>query len=163
MIGMIMTPGYGLVDTGAQHGVIGSREYAALCKCLAERGLKPRMLPTFAAKAVGVGGCTEFLQSAEIPIGIRGVSGVVTMHVVESELPFLLPMGFQKPRHELGYHERQNYLAEAWESSKRRGPHQDRPYRCRPHGIPTKRLGMPSPNHLQDGRKPRQSCDTSRL
>ena len=31
MIGMLTTPGYGLVDTGAQHGVIGSKEYAALC------------------------------------------------------------------------------------------------------------------------------------
>ncbi len=96
MIGMLTIPGYGLVDTGAQHGVIGSKSYTALCDCLAERGLKPRTLPTFAAKAVGVGGATQFLQSAEVPIGIRGVSGVVTMHVVDSELPFLLPMPFLK-------------------------------------------------------------------
>ena len=163
MIGMLTIPGYGLVDTGAQHGVIGSKEYTALCDCLAERGLKPRTLPTFAAKAVGVGGCTKFLRSAEIPIGIRGVSGVVTMHVVESELPFLLPMPFLKS---LGMNldaMRQNHMAKARESNQRRGPYVYGPYRDRSHGVPVHRLAMPTPSQQQYGPKPRQNRDTRGL
>ena len=70
-IGMMVTPGYALIDTGAQHGVIGSKEYEGLCERLAEVGLKPRQLPTFMAKAVGVGGSTEFLLTVEIPVGIQ--------------------------------------------------------------------------------------------
>ena len=95
-IGMMVTPGYALIDTGAQHGVIGLKEYQGLCERLAAVGLKPKQLPTFLAKAVGVGGTTEFLQTVEIPVGIQGVSGVVNMNVIESELPPLLPIPFLK-------------------------------------------------------------------
>ena len=35
LIGLFVTPGLALIDTGAQHGVIGRPEYDALCECLA--------------------------------------------------------------------------------------------------------------------------------
>ena len=42
--------------------------------------------------ALGVGGSTEFKQSAEMPVGIAGVSGLLTIHVVDAEIPLLLPI-----------------------------------------------------------------------
>ena len=38
-------------------------------------------------------GC-RFIKSAEIPIGIGGVSGLVTIHVLPSDMPLLLPVEF---------------------------------------------------------------------
>ena len=93
-VGMVMAPGYALIDTGAQHGVIGSKEYQELCQRLSVQGLKPRSLPTFQATATGVGGSTKFLQTAEVPVAIQGVCGVITVSVIESSLPFLLPISF---------------------------------------------------------------------
>ena len=95
-IGLNVTAGYGLLDTGAQHGVIGLSNYKELCDRLAVQGLKPRKVPTLHANAVGVGGSTSFLSSAEIPVGIQGVSGVVTLNVIDTNLPLLLPMTFCK-------------------------------------------------------------------
>ena len=96
LIGLFVTPGYALIDTGAQHGVIGQPEYELLCECLAAVGLKPRILPTFNANAVGVGGNTSFILTAEIPIGIKGASGVFTQNVVPTRMPCLLSIGFCK-------------------------------------------------------------------
>ena len=94
--GLTVSPGRGLLDTGAQHGVIGEPDYEELCEELATHGLQPREVPTLQANAVGVGGITEFLKSAEVPIGIQGVSGTLTLNVIKGQLPLLLPMGFCK-------------------------------------------------------------------
>ena len=94
LIGMYVSTGFGLLDTGAQHGVIGLKDFNRLCERLAQQGLKPRSLPTFEATAVGVGGNTTFLQSAEMPVGIQGVSGVLVLHVIDTNLPLLLPISF---------------------------------------------------------------------
>ena len=74
LIGLYVTPGFGLLDTGAQHGVIGSSDYDHLCQRLASQGLKPRPLLTLKANAIGVGGITTFITSAEKPIGIQRCS-----------------------------------------------------------------------------------------
>jgi len=95
-IGLLVTPGYGLIDTGAQHGVCGPKDYERLCERLAAQGLKPRELETFQANAVGVGGSTNFIKTVESPMAIQGVSGLLTINVIDTNLPLLLPMGFCK-------------------------------------------------------------------
>jgi hypothetical protein len=52
LVGLLVTPGFGLIDTGAQHGVIGLSDFNKLCERLAEHGLKPRPLPLFQANAM---------------------------------------------------------------------------------------------------------------
>ena len=44
-IGLTVTPGLALVDTGAQHGVIGQNGFEKLCGVLAQFGLQPRKIP----------------------------------------------------------------------------------------------------------------------
>ena len=95
-IGIMVTPGYGLVDTGAQHGVIGLPDFKKLVERLKIHGLKCKELPLFAVPAAGVGGTTTFVKSVEVPIAIKGKCGTLAVNVVESPLPFLLPMGFCK-------------------------------------------------------------------
>eukprot|EP00973_Karenia_brevis_P034092 4702787-Karenia_brevis.AAC.1 len=65
LIGIVVAPGYALVDTGAQHGVIGEEDYEELCTRLKSLGLKPRILPTWQATDTGVGGETKFIKAAE--------------------------------------------------------------------------------------------------
>ena len=86
--GLSVIPGFALIDTAAQHGTIGSSDYRRLCERLAVQGLKPRAVPTRSVRSVGVGGSTMPLQSAEIPIAIQGVSGLVTLDVVETRCLF---------------------------------------------------------------------------
>lgn len=92
--GMIVIPGYGLIDTGTEHGVIGNLRNANFCEILATFGLKPQVLLTFRVSAIGVGGTTQFLSSAEVPVAIQGSSALITVRVVEAALPLLLPIGF---------------------------------------------------------------------
>ena len=54
-IGLYVAVGFALLDTGAQHGVIGKPAYEELVERLKTHGLKPRILPTFMATATGVG------------------------------------------------------------------------------------------------------------
>ena len=93
-VGINLAPGLGLLDTGAQHGVIGQSDYDKLCIHLSKFGLKPRELPPTIASATGVGGKAMFNKCAQVPIGIQGICGIVTLHVMSSEVPLLLPMSF---------------------------------------------------------------------
>ena len=95
-IGLKISPRYALVDTRAQHGVLGPYAYAQIIDKLAVHGLKPRIIDTLQLNASGVGGTTKFTMSAEIPIGIKGVSGTLTIHLVNSEIPLLVPVSFCK-------------------------------------------------------------------
>ena len=70
LIGLSVTPGYALVDTGAQHGVVGAKSYAAIEDGLAARGMNPRVIETLRLQAAGVGGTTSFKMSAEVPVAI---------------------------------------------------------------------------------------------
>ena len=93
-IGLAVAPGYALVVTGAQHGVLGPSAFLNMSDVLAEFGLKPRIIETLKMNAVGIGGTSSFQKSAEIPVGIAGASGTLTIHVVPQEVPFLLHVGF---------------------------------------------------------------------
>eukprot|EP00973_Karenia_brevis_P045276 6272364-Karenia_brevis.AAC.1 len=73
LIGIVVTPGYALVDTGAQHGVIGEKDYEELCTRFKSFGLKPRILPIWQATATGVGGETKIIKTVETPTAIKGV------------------------------------------------------------------------------------------
>ena len=98
LFGLYVTPGFGMLPwlgADAQHGYIGLSDYNKLCERLAVQGLKPRALPTFQA-AIGVGGAISILKSAEVPIGIQGVSGLVDLNVIDTELPLVLPKSFGK-------------------------------------------------------------------
>ena len=70
LLGLVMIAGFGLIDTGAQHGVIGMFDFEEFCKALARFGLKPREIPTLELTAVGVGGSTRFVKSVEVPTGL---------------------------------------------------------------------------------------------
>jgi hypothetical protein len=51
---------------------------------------------TLNMKAKGVGGVVPFIVSAEIPVGIGGVSGLRTVRAVEHDILLLLPVDFCK-------------------------------------------------------------------
>ena len=55
-VGLQVTPGFGLVDTGAQHGVVGLKAYEEHTKALKVHGLKPREVETLKLQAAGIGG-----------------------------------------------------------------------------------------------------------
>ena len=93
-VGLCIAPGFGLVDTGAQHGVLGPQAFRQIEQLLAQWDLKPRIIPTLQMKATGVGGSSSFVKSAEIPIAIQGTCGTLTIHVVNQEIPLLLPVDF---------------------------------------------------------------------
>ena len=96
LIGLTVTRGFALVDTGAQHGVIGPKQREPLKKRLSAQGLKPKRLETFKLKAFGLGGEPQFLESAEVPLGIAKTSAVMHVHVLDQDLPLLLPFDFSK-------------------------------------------------------------------
>ena len=91
-----VTPGFALIDTGAQHGVIGKENFNKLCDRLAKQNLRPREVSSSVTGATGIGGDTNFLGTYEIPVGVAGCSGVLTLSVTEKNLPPLLPVGFTK-------------------------------------------------------------------
>lgn len=76
-IGLTIAPGFALVDTGAQHGVLGPASYAQVEDRLAVHGLKPRVIDTLQLVAAGVGGSTKFILSAEIPVALQGACASV--------------------------------------------------------------------------------------
>ena len=82
------------MGTGAQHGVVGKPAYDKLVRELSKHGLKPRQISTLKLEAAGVGGTAKFMLSAEVPVAIAGVSGILTVHVVNQDIPVLLPIGF---------------------------------------------------------------------
>ena len=84
-------PSQALLDTGAQHGVIGKPSLERLETELGKHGLKVRRVPQVLTGASGIGGSTEFLETIEVPIGLGGVSGTVTLNVVSQDAPLLLP------------------------------------------------------------------------
>ena len=95
-VGMTLPASGGLLDTGAQHGVVGKPHLERLEKELEQHGLKVRRVPMSLHGASGVGGSTEFMECIEVPIGLGGVSGTVTLHVTAHDTPLLLPQGLNK-------------------------------------------------------------------
>ena len=95
-VGLEVAPGLALVDTGAQHAVVGPPAFNVLCLLLEKYGLKPRKIPTLQIPATGVGGSASFLWSYEMPIAIKEVCGIQTVHGVPQNIPLLLPVDLCK-------------------------------------------------------------------
>ena len=91
-----MDPFQALVDTGAQRGVVGKEQYDRIVTFLAKSGLKPRIVPTEAGVAQGVGGESKFLLTCEIPTAVAGNCGFLKVSVLQEPLPLLLPVSFSK-------------------------------------------------------------------
>ena len=90
-IGLMVPPRFGILDTGAQHGVIGTPALELLCKELARHGLKVREIAPESDGANGIGGGAQLLRAVQVPIGLGGVSGLLTLNVVEQDAPLLMP------------------------------------------------------------------------
>ena len=93
-IGLQVCAGHAVVDTGAQHGICGEKQWEWLRQQLAVRGLKPRKVPTLGVDAVGVGGRIGFKAAYEVPVGIGGSSGLLTINIIANDIPILLPINF---------------------------------------------------------------------
>ena len=81
-IGLEVTLGYAILDTGAQHGVVGIELFKHLYDLLNSYGLKPRKVPTLQMDAVGVGGVSKFVGSYQMPVAIGGIPGILQVHTI---------------------------------------------------------------------------------
>ena len=91
-VGLEIAEDWALLDTGAQHAVVGPTAWDRIVRTLARHGLKPRKMPTLKMQAVGVGGTTDFLWTQEIPVTIGGISGTLACRGIESNILLLLPV-----------------------------------------------------------------------
>ena len=90
-----VTPGHGLLDTGAGKAIIGRIALKALGHRLQKAGLAyvwvPRSWWSHVPKASGVGGSGTVIGIALVPITIAGRQGVVEFTVLEEDVPPLIP------------------------------------------------------------------------
>ena len=82
--------GTALVDTAAQHGLVGMETLQAHDRPLQERfGLKVRWSTEAGGSVRGVCGKEEKTHIVYVPIGLSGKSGVLRCRVVPGDIPFL--------------------------------------------------------------------------
>ncbi|CAK9019906.1 Magnesium/proton exchanger [Durusdinium trenchii] len=93
--GIVTGSEYGVVDTAAEGGLVGSFALHRLESRLKDIGLKVKWIPK-RSLAKGVGGQAKVLGVVLIPIGIGGLNGVLEATVVEGEVPLLLPVKLMK-------------------------------------------------------------------
>ena len=87
--------GMALVDTAAQHGLVGHDTLQRHDRHLREHfGLQVQWSNEHGGSVRGVCGQEESTRIAYIPIGLSGKSGVLRVQVVPGEIPFLLPAYF---------------------------------------------------------------------
>ena len=92
--------GTALVDTAAQHGLVGIEVLKSHEKLLQEKfGLLIQWSNESGGSVRGVCGKEERTQVAYVPIGIGGKSGVLRVQVVPGDIPFLLPAYFLTDLH----------------------------------------------------------------
>ena len=58
--------------------------------------LKIRWVHTNTSSTGGIGGKAKILGELEIPIGLNGTCGIITMKVTDQDVPPLFPSGFLK-------------------------------------------------------------------
>ena len=86
------TPGRALVDTAAQHGLIGRETREQLEQhLLANFGMKVRRSGEDGGTVRGVCGAEERTPIAYVPIGIGGCSGLLRVQIVPGPVPCLIP------------------------------------------------------------------------
>ena len=87
--------GTALVDTAAQHGLVGIQTLQHHDLFLQHRfGLQVQWSHESGGTVRGVCGAEETTKIAYVPIGLGGKSGVLRVQVVPGDIPFLLPAYF---------------------------------------------------------------------
>ena len=87
--------GTALVDTAAQHGLVGLETLQRHDHLLQERfGIQVQWSPESGGSVRGVCGKEETTSIAYVPIGLGSCSGVLRVQVVPGTIPFLLPAYF---------------------------------------------------------------------
>eukprot|EP00438_Fugacium_kawagutii_P011007 Skav220594 [mRNA] locus=scaffold2744:89020:94746:+ [translate_table: standard] len=87
--------GTALVDTAAQHGLVGKQTLEEHDHFLKEQfGLQVQWSCESGGSVRGVCGAEETTSIAYVPIGLGGRSGVLRVQVVPGDIPFLLPAYF---------------------------------------------------------------------
>eukprot|EP00971_Amphidinium_carterae_P132212 2619058-Amphidinium_carterae.1 len=86
----------GLLDTGAQSTVIGQPAVAQWQRALEEKGLCPLEVQLATKSTRGIGEAATVLGSYQVPVGVCGVSGILTVQVLDQPIPLLLHVGFLK-------------------------------------------------------------------
>eukprot|EP00435_Cladocopium_sp_Y103_P031408 s420_g7.t4 len=89
---------FGLVDTAAQSGLIGTDALSKLEAVLHGFGLKINRTDR-KAQARGVGGEAKVTEVVEIPLGIAGVNGILEATVVTEDVPLLIPVKLLRELH----------------------------------------------------------------
>ena len=111
-IGVTVPLGYALIGTGTQHAVIGSKAWGELEGHSMRLGYDIKILPTLELVANGVGGSSKFKLSAEIPVGNIGYQTTLQTHVLDQDVPPLLPVQFLR---DLGTTLGLNHNVATWE------------------------------------------------
>ena len=95
-IGVVTGASEGIVDTAAQDGLLGKEALLRFAESLRSYGLKIRWNTTRKAQACGVGGKATVIGTAEVPVGIAGINGLIELTVVTDNVPMLLPIKLLK-------------------------------------------------------------------
>ena len=94
-LGTHRTSGTALVDTAAQHGLVGHDTLDDHDRLLQRsHGLRVQWSSESGGSVRGVCGAEETTQIAYVPVGLGGKSGVLRVQVVPGDIPFLLPAYF---------------------------------------------------------------------
>ena len=101
--GLVTSPCHGLVDTGAQDGVVGLHDWQRWVVSLAKiHNLQPMFLELpERAEAGGIGGAAKVLAMCIMPTGLAGVNGVSQWVVLDEpdpkhRVPPLIPINMLK-------------------------------------------------------------------
>ena len=87
--------GTALVDTAAQHGLVGHDTLLAHDQLLREQfGVQVQWSHECGGTVRGLCGMEETTKIAYVPIGLNGRSGVLRVQVVPGDIPYLLPAYF---------------------------------------------------------------------
>ena len=82
--------GTALVDTAAQHGLVGSKTLQRHDALLQQMyGLQVQHSPEDGGKVTGVCGMEENPGIAYVPIGLAGKCGMLRVQIVGGDVPFL--------------------------------------------------------------------------
>ena len=94
-IGLSVCVGRAIVDTGAQASVCGRKAYEEVVTLLKKEGLQSVEVSMSGGDQLtkGVGGQAVVLKKVEIPICIAGVSGLLAVLILDSDIPLLLHVG----------------------------------------------------------------------
>eukprot|EP00971_Amphidinium_carterae_P329325 6461686-Amphidinium_carterae.1 len=90
------TPFLAVLDTGAQSTVCGSVRWAEFEATLRGLGLNAVKTESKARGTKGIGGEAKCLDIWNTPIGIGGCNGLMSVTVLEGDIPFLLNVAMQK-------------------------------------------------------------------